>query len=171
MFDVGSFRTKTCGTVGRRSFLRLAASVPIGIGLSQAVGQQVVRQGPRAKSVIFGFLWGAPSHLDTCDPKPDAPLEFRGPFHSIATRTPGLNFTELLPRMAARSDRFSIIRTHATSEPGHPDGGVIRAGKFLLGLGGSGSDPGQFIHAHDESTPTRRLGNISMASASARLCF
>lgn len=125
MFDVGSFRTKTCGTVGRRSFLRLAASVPIGMGLSQAVGQQVVRKGPRAKSVIFVFLWGAPSHVDTCDPKPEAPMEFRGPFHSIATRTPGLNFTELLPRMAARSDRFSIIRSHATSEPGHPDGGTM----------------------------------------------
>ncbi|MBC7822012.1 MAG: DUF1501 domain-containing protein, partial [Planctomycetaceae bacterium] len=101
------------------------------MGLSQAVGQQVVRYGPKAKSVIFVFLWGAPSHLDTCDPKPDAPMEFRGPFHSIATRTPGLNFTELLPRMASRSDRFSIIRTHATSEPGHPDGGTMALTGFL----------------------------------------
>jgi Protein of unknown function (DUF1501) len=79
---------------------------------------------PRAKSVIFVFLWGAPSHLDTCDPKPDAPSEYRGPFSTIATKTPGLFFTELLPRIAQRSDRFSIIRSHATTEPGHPDAGT-----------------------------------------------
>ncbi len=125
MFDVGSFRTRTCGTVGRRSFLQLAGSVPLALGLPWSKVIAAERRPVRAKSVIFVFLWGAPSHLDTCDPKPDAPLEYRGPFSPIATKTPGLMFTELLPRIAQRSDRFSIIRTHATSEPGHPDGGTM----------------------------------------------
>jgi hypothetical protein len=124
MFDIGSFRARTCGTTGRRSFLRLAGSVPLALGLSPLAAMSVEPRRPRAKSVIFVFLWGAPSHLDTCDPKPDAPSEYRGPFSSIATRTPGLFFTELLPRIAQRSDRFSIIRSHATTEPGHPDAGT-----------------------------------------------
>jgi len=75
--------------------------------------------------VIFVFLWGAPSHLDTCDPKPDAPAEFRGPFGVIPTRTPGVSFTELIPRIAVRSDRFSLVRTHVTTAPGHPDAGTV----------------------------------------------
>jgi hypothetical protein len=75
--------------------------------------------------VIFVFLWGAPSHLDTCDPKPDAPLEYRGPFAAIPTRTPGLFFTELLPQIAVRSDRFSIVRSHVTTNAGHPEAGTI----------------------------------------------
>ena len=45
---------------------------------------------PRAKSVVFVFLWGGPSHLDTFDPKPDAPLEYRGPLATIATRHAGI---------------------------------------------------------------------------------
>lgn len=125
MFDVGSFRTRTCGTVGRRAFLQLAGSVPLAMGLPWSKAVSAEARPVRAKSVIFVFLWGAPSHLDTCDPKPDAPLEYRGPFSPIATKTPGLMFTELLPRIAQRSDRFSIIRTHSTTEPGHPDGGTM----------------------------------------------
>jgi hypothetical protein len=125
MFDIGSFPTRTCGTIGRRSFLRLAASIPLGLGLSGGFLRAAERREPRAKSVIFVFLWGGPSHLDTCDPKPDAPADYRGPFQAIATRTPGVRFTELVPRIADRSHRFSIIRTHATTEPGHPDGGTM----------------------------------------------
>jgi hypothetical protein len=125
MLDIGSFPTRTCGTVGRRAFLRLAGSIPLALGMQCAAAQAAQRRAPRARSVIFVFLWGAPSHLDTCDPKPEAPLEYRGPFHTIATRTPGLWFTELLPRIANRSHRFSIIRSHATTEPGHPDAGTV----------------------------------------------
>lgn len=123
MLDVGSFRTRTCDGIGRRSFLQLAGSVPLALGLPHGTARAM--QASRAKSVIFVFLWGAPSHLDTCDPKPDAPSEYRGPFGVIPTRTPSVYFTELLPRIASRSDRFSLIRTHATTAPGHPDGGTV----------------------------------------------
>ena len=121
MLNIGSFKTQTCGGLSRRSFLQLAGSVPLAMGL----GGTAFASAPRAKSVLFVFLWGAPSHLDTCDPKPDAPAEYRGPFSVIPTRTPGVHFTELLPRIASRSDRFSLIRTHATTAPGHPDGGTV----------------------------------------------
>lgn len=123
MLDVGAFRAKSCGGISRRSFLRLAGSVPLALGLG---GRSIPASTlPKARSVIFVFLWGAPSHLDTCDPKPDAPLEYRGPFGVIPTRIPGVQFTELLPRIAARSDRFSLIRTHVTTAPGHPDAGTV----------------------------------------------
>jgi hypothetical protein len=122
MLDVGAFSARTCGGVSRRSFLRLAGSVPMALGIGPAARAS---QPVKAKSVIFVFLWGAPSHLDTCDPKPDAPAEYRGPFGVIPTRTPGVHFTELLPRIASRSDRFSLIRTHVTTAPGHPDAGTV----------------------------------------------
>ena len=125
MFDVGSFPAHTCRGVSRRSFLRLGASVPLAFGLPGALGGAEVSPGARAKTVLFVWLWGAPSHLDTLDPKPEAPTDYRGPFSTIATRTPGVHFTELLPQLAQRSDRFTLIRSHITTQPGHPDAGTV----------------------------------------------
>ena len=123
MFDIGSFPARTCAGVSRRSFLRLAASTPLALGLGGTLSAAPAKV--RAKSVIFVFLWGAPSHLDTCDPKPDAPAEYRGPFGIIPTRTPGVHFTELLPRVAQQSHRFTLIRSHVASNAGHPQGGTV----------------------------------------------
>ena len=109
MLDVGSFLAKTCSGISRRSFLRLSASVPVALGLGNIANVVQVAERRRAKSVLFVFLWGAPSHLDTCDPKPDAPTEYRGPFASIPTKTPGVHFTELLPQLAQRSDLYTLI--------------------------------------------------------------
>lgn len=124
MIDIGSFQSKTCSGVSRRSFLKLAASVPAALGLPTLAATAAQTPAPRAKSVIFVFLWGAPSHLDTCDPKPNAPAEYRGPFGVISTRTPGMHFTELLPQVAQRSHRYSVIRSHVSVSPGHPDAGT-----------------------------------------------
>ena len=121
MIDIGAFAARTCEGVSRRSFLKIGATLPF----LPAIAQAAERPAPRAKSVLFVFLWGAPSHLDTCDPKPDAPLEYRGPFSPIATRIPGVQFTEMLPRLAQRSDRFALVRSHVTSAPGHPDAGTV----------------------------------------------
>ena len=125
MFDVGSFRAKTCAGISRRSFLRVGASVPLAMGLPGALQAENVAATARAKTVLFVWLWGAPSHLDTCDPKPEAPLEYRGPFGAIATRTPGVQFTEMLPMLAQRSNLFTLLRNHVTTAPGHPDAGTV----------------------------------------------
>jgi len=124
MFQVGGFRARTCGGWNRRAFLKFGASLPLAWGLAGANTAQAT-EGPRARSVILLWLWGAPSHHDTFDPKPDAPAEFRGPFAPIATRTSGLNFTELLPQLAQRSHLFNVVRSHATTAPGHPDAGTV----------------------------------------------
>ena len=124
MFDIGSFRAATCKGIGRRSFLKWGASVPAGLMLGQP---RILHAAPasKAKSVIFVWLWGAPSHIDTFDPKPNAPSQYRGPFATIPTKQPGVHYSELLPKLAARSDRFSLIRSHVTSQPGHPDAGTV----------------------------------------------
>jgi len=124
MLGVGQFSAGTCGGVTRRSFLKTGASFAAALGLTAAADRVTAAAAARAKSVVFVWLWGAPSHLDTFDPKPDAPSEYRGPFAPIATRTPGLNFTELLPQLAERSHLFNVIRSHITFAPGHPDAGT-----------------------------------------------
>lgn len=124
MLDVGQFSAGTCGGVTRRSFLRTGASLAAALGLSAAADRAAAAAAVRAKSVVFVWLWGAPSHLDTFDPKPEAPSEYRGPFAPIATRTPGLSFTELLPQLAERSHLFNVVRSHITFAPGHPDAGT-----------------------------------------------
>ncbi len=73
------------------------------------------------KSVILLWMAGGPSHIDTWDPKPDRPLENRGPFGTIATKLPGVRICEHLPRMAGMLDHFTLIRSvdarHSNHEP------------------------------------------------------
>lgn len=139
MQSIGTFRAGTCDGIGRRAFLQAGARLPwlpaglaagslfsgVGPAGTSASAQPPQRLQPRIKSVIFVWLWGAPSHLDTFDPKPDAPAEYRGPFTPIATKTPGLQFTELLPQLAMRSGLYNVIRSHVTFAPGHPDAGTF----------------------------------------------
>ncbi len=65
----------------------------------------------RGKSVILLWMAGGPSHIDTWDPKPDAPREIRGPFGTIATKIPGVRLSEYLPKQAAMLDLMTIIRS------------------------------------------------------------
>lgn len=62
-------------------------------------------------SVILFWANGGPSHIDLFDLKPAAPVEYRGPFKPIRTAVPGMEITELLPRMAAIADKFTLIRS------------------------------------------------------------
>src|ERR1700686_1252164 len=80
---------------------------------------------PRERTaVIVVWLRGGGSHLDTYDPKPDAPAEYRGPFKTLATQTTGLRVSELLPRHAIISNRFTILRSVAHTGGGHPAGSL-----------------------------------------------
>jgi hypothetical protein len=67
---------------------------------------------PKAKSVIQIWLWGGPCHLDTFDPKPDAPNDYTGPFRSpLATNVDGIRINELLPELAKNADKYALIRS------------------------------------------------------------
>ena len=96
-----------------------------GLHREAAAVEQNGDQPAKAKSVLLVWLWGAPSHLDLFDPKPKAPAEYRGPFAPISTSTAGVLFSELLPMLATRSDRFSLIRSNINFNGDHFKGGRI----------------------------------------------
>jgi uncharacterized protein (DUF1501 family) len=96
--------------VTRREFLRTGTLAAGAAGLALSGSTASARRAPERRC-IFLFLTGGPSQLDTWDPKPDAPAEVRGPFRSIPTAVPGVRFSELFPRMAARAERFAVVRS------------------------------------------------------------
>ena len=130
MLDFGNFKARDCGNgIGRRSFLKTASALPFAFGAGYGgIDLEAARKlGDRAKakSVILLWLWGGPSHLDTFAPKPDAPMEYRGPFGVIPTKTDGLQVTDLLPQLAKRSHLYSVIRSMQTTNGGHPGAGTV----------------------------------------------
>jgi hypothetical protein len=142
MFEVGSFRSALHGSVSRRAFLTASAAAPLAAGVAGA------RPDGRAKSVIVLWLWGAPSHLDTFDPKPNAPVEIRGPFDTIPTRTPGIRFTELFPKTAARSDRFALVRSNVNFDGDHLKAGSIGLTGMLEGKDAEVPNFGSIVARH-----------------------
>ena len=80
-----------------------------------ALAQAPAKAAPRARSCIVLWMNGGPSHIDTFDPKPTS--RNAGPFKAIPTRTPGLQFSEHLPRLASMTDRMAVIR--GTSKEGN----------------------------------------------------
>ncbi len=79
------------------------------------------KEGP-AKSAIFIFLPGGMAHQESFDPKPYAPLEYRGPLNSIATSLPGVSFSELLPQTAQIADRLCLCPSMTHGEAAHERG-------------------------------------------------
>ncbi len=77
------------------------------------------RRPRKAKSCLILFAWGGMSHLETWDPKPDAPREYRGEFGTIPTATPGLHIGEHLPHLAKQTERMAIVRSMHHGSSGH----------------------------------------------------
>src|SRR6185312_14691101 len=86
---------------------------------SQATSSTALPGFGRAKACILLYLYGAPSQLETFDPKPEAPLEVRGELGTIATAVPGLRVCEGLPRLARVLDRASVVRSMTHPYPIH----------------------------------------------------
>jgi hypothetical protein len=106
--------------VTRREVLLAGSLAPLGLGLLDVLGNRASAAAkPRAKSVILLFMWGGPSHLDTWDPKPDAPKEIRGAFQSIATNVPGIRIGEHFPKLATLTNRYAIVRSMGHTDPAH----------------------------------------------------
>ncbi len=106
--------------VTRRDVLRVGGSGMLGLTLNNMLrGQAVAAEagatgGPgwgKAKSIILVYLQGGPSHLDLWDPKENVPSNVASEFKPISTKIPGINFTELLPKLAAVNDKFTMIRS------------------------------------------------------------
>ncbi|WP_439624201.1 DUF1501 domain-containing protein [Gemmata sp.] len=107
----------------RRLALQAGAAGLLGLGIEhlaplRAAAADGARPRAAAKSVIYVFLSGGLAQHESFDPKPDAPDGIRGDFGTTATKTPGLRITEHLPRLAARSDKWAVVRsfTHRSND-------------------------------------------------------
>ena len=108
--------TKRCDGISRRDFLRIGGLAALGLGLGDFFHLQRAFAGnntltAKAKSCILIWLDGGPSHLETFDPKPDAPQEVRGPLKTIPTNVTGVRISECLERTAGIMDKIAIIRS------------------------------------------------------------
>src|SRR6478736_1732431 len=108
----------------RREIIRFGLSAFGTLSFPDLLRLQAANPKGERTAVIIVWCRGGASHLDLYDPKPDAPSEYRGPFQPIATKTTGLRLTELLPRHAAISNRYTILRSMAHTGGGHPAGSL-----------------------------------------------
>lgn len=112
MLEINGSRYGSCDGIDRRSFLRIGA---LGLGGLTLPGLLKARAAGEAasngKAVIQVFLGGGLTHIDSYDPKPEAPAEFRGEFAAIPTAIPGVQLCELFPRQARLMDKVAIVRS------------------------------------------------------------
>lgn len=132
MLTVLSRARRTCDGVTRRELLQAGAGM-LGISLPKVLAAESIAAPiiPRAKSVLFVFLYGGPSQLETFDMKPDASSTIRGPFRPIASRTADLRICEHLPMLADRSDKYCVVRTVNHPQNDHNGTHVIQTGHPL----------------------------------------
>ncbi len=114
-----------CDGATRRDCLRLGTAALFGLpfGTESLLRAAEAKKPAKDVSLIFVFLHGGLSTIDTFDMKPDAPVEIRGEFQSIATKNPGLRVCEHLPKLAQETDKYSLIRSfrHHNSDHGPAD--------------------------------------------------
>src|SRR3954471_21526853 len=107
-----------CDGLSRRDALRVGTAALFGtaVGLPRLLAEKPAKD----VSLIFVFLHGGQSHLDTFYLKPDAPAEFRSEFNPAKTKTPGVEICDLLPKMATQTDKYSLVRSfrHHNSDHG-----------------------------------------------------
>lgn len=127
-------RTRSdCGGYTRRQWIQAGGAGLFGVTLPKVLRAEESQSDPfsggRARSVLFVYLFGGPSQLETVDMKPDAPSTIRGPFSPIDSRTPGLRICEHLPMLAQCSDRFCVARTLHHSQNDHNGSHIIQTGR------------------------------------------
>jgi hypothetical protein len=112
----------TKSLVSRRQLLQIGGIGAMGLALPQMLRAER-SSAQAAKSCIFIVQYGGASHHDSWDLKPDAPDDIRGPYRPIATSVPGVQIGELMPKLAALANRYTLIRSMTHSNGGH-DGGM-----------------------------------------------
>lgn len=115
-----------CDGGSRRDFLQLgvAGMAAVGLpGLMKAKAATPSLADRKNTSVILIWLDGGPGHMDMYDMKPDAPEAYRGIWRPVRTRVPGFDVTELYPRQAMHTDKFSVVRSLHHNTGDHFAGG------------------------------------------------
>jgi hypothetical protein len=125
--------------VTRRDFLHAGAISTLGLTLADTfaacgVAQPATPQAADTNCIML-FLVGGPSQIDTWDPKPNAPAEVRGPFATVSTNVPGMQISEIFPRMARHADKYSLIRSvYHTATAVHDTGyQMMQTGRLFTG--------------------------------------
>jgi hypothetical protein len=139
MFRLDADRPATfCDGTRRRDFLHAGALSLLGLGMPQWTALKAlgaVDNSKRDINVILLMLVGGPSHLDTWDMKPEAPVEIRGPYKPIKTNVSGMEICEVFPRMARHADKYALLRTlHHTAAAVHDTGHqMMQTGRLFQG--------------------------------------
>src|SRR5436190_23664944 len=113
--------------VRRRSLLQIGALGAIGLTLPnflrwEASARAAGQVQTQARNAILIFLGGGPSHLDTFDPKPDAPAEIRGAFGTVESSVKGVRFSDSIPLLAAQMHRLAVLRAVSHRQSAHEAG-------------------------------------------------
>jgi uncharacterized protein (DUF1501 family) len=125
-----------CDGWSRRDFLHAGSLSVLGLTLPGWMSLKAVGDvKDKDINCIMLFLVGGPSQIDTWDPKPNAPAEIRGPFKAIDTTAPGMQITEIFPKMAKHAQEFSLIRSvyhtaTAVHDTGHQ---MMQTGRLFTG--------------------------------------
>ena len=117
--------------INRREFMQVGAMTIGGLTLPQILkGREASGTTQTDTSVILLYLNGGPSHMETYDMKPEAPLAYRSMFPAIKTNVPGIELCELFPLQAKLAEKFAIVRSCHHAMSSHSDGGIqVMTGK------------------------------------------
>ena len=120
-------RTMNCDGLTRRNCLQLGLGAWLGTGFVPTLALRALAADsaaiePKAKGCILIWMDGGPTHFETFDPKPSAPAEIRGEFDPIATKLPGVQFSEHMQRLASIADKFAMIRSIRHDQANHGAG-------------------------------------------------
>jgi len=123
----GADRARQCDGTSRRDFLKVGALGMSGLTLPdllRARASAATKDGKSTKSTSVVWLWlgGGPTHVETFDPKPDAPVEFRSTVGHVDTKVPGVQIGGVFPKIASVMDKFSVVRSFAHRNSGHGGG-------------------------------------------------
>ena len=150
---------RNCEGITRRDCLKLGLGGLLGGGLVRHCERRLrprASSEAAAKACILIWMDGGPSHYETFDPKPEAPIEFRGQFDAIPTKMPGVRFSQHMKRLAAIADKLAVIRSIRHDQGNHG------AGNHYMMTGAPPRIPvgcGAFVSFHP-----------SLGSATAREC-
>ena len=127
-----------CDGQSRRSFIKAGFLGAAGLSLADILGLQARARAagrtPRKTSVIFVELAGGPTQFETYDPKPKAPVEYRGPFGVVQTKIPGVIYSEMMTEQAKIADKLAIVRSiHHRHNSHDPSSHLSQTGYYKTG--------------------------------------
>jgi len=147
--------------MNRRSFVKAGILGTAGLSLAQLLRAEARADAPRSQptrrpSAIILWMRGGPSHIDMWDPKPYAPVEYRGEFGTISTNVPGILLSDMMPRCARIMNKWSIVRSLHHHDAGHSTGDQI----CFTGYN-SGPNPDENVYPSCGSIVSRQLGHLT----------